>query len=239
MAKRPRETTSKRASTKSAGRKPAPGAKQTGARVKPKTQLRKSSPKPAQKWPTEPAAASGPALGLIEVASVARGMVVADVMAKKALIRILQAQPVTPGKFVVVVVGGEEEVSESMAIGLELAGDTLVDRLYLPKVDPQITPAMSGDVQVKQIEAMGIIETFSVAAAILAADRAVKAAEVRLVQLRLARGLGGRAFFILSGELHQVEAAVEEGRGIIHDGMLLTTEIIARPHADLIQTITG
>lgn len=236
MAKRPRETPPVKASTKHAGRKPAAvraKGKRASARIKPPSRPSRS------RRPTEQTVASGPALGLIEVASVARGMVVADAMAKRALIRILQAQPVTPGKFVVVIVGGEEEVGESMAMGLEAAGDTLVDRLYLPKVDPQITPAMSGEVQTTAIESMGIIETFSVAAAILAADRAVKVAEVKLIQLRLARGLGGRAFFILSGELHQVEAAVEEGRGIIHDGMLLTTEIIARPHADLIRTITG
>jgi microcompartment protein CcmL/EutN len=190
--------------------------------------------------PPSPSPATGPALGLVELASVARGMVVADAMVKRALITLVQAHPVTPGKFVVVVAGGEEEVEQAMGVGLELAADTLVDRLYLPKADPQLAPAMGGTVQLGQLRelaALGIVETFSVAAAVLAGDRAVKAAEVRLVQLRLARGLGGRAFFVLTGELHQIEAAVEAGRSIIHDGMLLTTEIIPRPHSDLLREL--
>ncbi len=180
---------------------------------------------------------TGPALGLVEVASVARGMVVADAMVKKALITLVQAHPVTPGKYVVVVAGGEEEVSQSMAVGLELAADTLVDRLYLPKADPQLAPAMTQAVQVDDVQALGILETFSVAACVLAGDRAVKGAQVKLVQMRLARGLGGKAFFVLTGELHQVEAGIEAGRGIIHDGMLLTTEIIPRPHADFVRAL--
>lgn len=187
-----------------------------------------------------PSPATGPALGLVELASVARGMVVADAMVKRALITLVQAHPVTPGKFVVVVAGGEEEVEQAMRVGLELAADTLVDRLYLPKADPQLAPAMGGTVQLGQLRelaALGIVETFSVAAAVLAGDRAVKAAQVRLVQLRLARGLGGRAFFVLTGELHQIEAAVEAGRTIIHDGMLLTTEVIPRPHPDLLREL--
>jgi microcompartment protein CcmL/EutN len=187
-----------------------------------------------------PLPATGPALGLVETASVARGMVVADAMVKRALVTLVRAHPTTPGKFIVLIAGGEEEVEQAMGVGQDLAADTLVDRLYLPKADPQLAPALGGVVQVERLEeldTLGIVETFSVAAAILSADRAVKAAAVRLVQLRLARGLGGRAFYVLTGELHQVEAGVEAGRSIIHDGMLLTTEIIARPHADLLGEI--
>jgi len=189
---------------------------------------------------TRPTAAAGPALGLVELASVARGMVTADAMVKRALVTLVRAHPVTPGKFVVLVAGGEEEVAQAMRVALETAADTLVDRLYLPKADPQLAPALCSAVQVDhtlQLDSLGIVETFSVASAVLSADRAVKAAQVRLVQLRLARGLGGRAFYLLSGELHQVEAGVEAGSSIIHDGMLLTTEIIARPHPDLLREL--
>lgn len=180
---------------------------------------------------------TGPALGLLEVSSVARGMVTADAMVKKALVTLVQAHPVTPGKFVTVIAGGEEEVEQAMAAGQAAAQDALVDRLYLPKVDPQVPAAMTERVQRKDVDSLGIVETFSVAAAVLAGDRAVKAAEVRLMQMRLARGLGGKAFFTLTGQLHQVEAAIEAGRSILHDGMLLTTEIIARPHPDLIREL--
>lgn len=179
----------------------------------------------------------GPALGLLELSSVARGLVVADAMVKKALVRLVVAHPVTPGKFVVIVAGGEEEVRLSLDHGTALAQDQVVDRLYLAKADPQIAPALGGAMQPGEVESLGVVETFSIASAVLAADRAVKAAAVRLVQLRLARGLGGKAFFTLSGELHQLEAAVEAARSIIHDGMLYTTEIIPAPHPDLVEIL--
>jgi microcompartment protein CcmL/EutN len=176
----------------------------------------------------------GPALGLLELASIARGMVAADAMAKRAAVTLVRAAPTTPGKYVVIVAGGEEEVAQALAAGLESAREGVLDRLYLPKADPQLALALAGALEADPGDgALGILETFSVASALLAADSAVKAAEVVLRQLRLARGLGGRAFFVLSGELHQVEAAIEAGRAILHDGMLHTTEIIARPHPDL------
>lgn len=180
---------------------------------------------------------NGPALGLVELSSVARGMVVADAMVKKAAVNLLRSAPVSPGKFVVIVTGGEDEVAEAMQVGTELASATLIDRLYLPHIDEQIAPVMRGTVQQADVSAVGIVETYSVASAILAADKSVKRAEVQLIQMRLARGLGGKAFFTMTGELAQIEAAIEGAREILHDGMLLTTEIIARPHPDFIETL--
>jgi microcompartment protein CcmL/EutN len=180
---------------------------------------------------------AGPALGLLELTSVARGMVVADAVVKKAAVNLLRSAPVSPGKFVVILTGGEEEVAESMKIGTELASATLIDRLYLPHIDEQIAPVMRGAVQQLAVSAVGIVETYSVASAILAADKSVKRAEVQLIQMRLARGLGGKAFFTMTGELAQLEAAIEGAREILHDGMLLTTEVIARPHPDFVETL--
>ncbi|MFH1132205.1 MAG: BMC domain-containing protein [Pseudomonadota bacterium] len=173
-----------------------------------------------------------PALGVVEVSSVARGMVVADAMSKKATIVVVRAAPVTPGKFVVVVTGGEEDVDQAMQKALEVASSTLIDKLFLARVDEQVPRVMRGEIQQVQVDAVGIVETFSVASTVLAADRAAKAAEVTLIQMRLARGLGGKAYFTLTGSLYHVEAAIEAARSIIHDGMLLTTEIIPRPHPD-------
>jgi len=179
----------------------------------------------------------GPALALIEVASIARGMVVADATVKRAAVNLVRAEALTPGKFVVLLTGGEEEVAEALEVGLELASAMLIDKLYLAQADEQLIPAIAGTVQDTPVAAVGIVETFSVAAAVLAADRAVKAAEVRLLRLRLARGLGGKAFFVLTGDLPQLEEGVEAGRSIIHDGMLLNSEIIARPHPDFVRTL--
>lgn len=181
---------------------------------------------------------AGPALGLLEISSIARGMVVTDALVKHAPITILQAHPITPGKYIVLITGGEAEVAQSMARGLEVCADALIDQLHLPQVDPQVVPAISGKIRIidpHQIDALGIVETFTVAAAILAADSAIKVSQTTLVQLRLAKGIGGRAFFVLTGELSQIEAAIAESRAIIKNDLLFTTEIIARPHIEMLE----
>jgi microcompartment protein CcmL/EutN len=68
---------------------------------------------------------------------------------------------------------------------------------------------------------------------LLAADAAAKAAQVRLIELQLARGIGGKGFFTVTGPLGEVEAAVEAAVAILDAAVLAATEIIAAPHADL------
>jgi microcompartment protein CcmL/EutN len=175
----------------------------------------------------------GPALGLLELCSIARGMVAADGMAKRAPVKILESHPVSPGKFVIVISGEVADVEESMAAGMEVAAHTFVDRLFLPQAHPQVHDAMTRCNRRPEIDSVGIVETFSVAATVLASDAAVKAADVFLLDMQLGQGLGGKAFFTLTGELHMVEAALAAARGAIEPGLLLATELIPAPHADL------
>ena len=173
-----------------------------------------------------------PSLGLLEIESIARGMVCADAMVKRAVVRLDQAQAVTPGKFIIVVSGGEEDVAQALDAGRELTGDTLIDELYLPLADPQLVPAVRGESPKQELDAVGIVETRSVAASIVSADRAVKASDVFIVRMRLARGLGGKAFFVITGDLHQVQSGVEAAVSRGDTGMIQRTEIIPNPHPD-------
>lgn len=179
----------------------------------------------------------GPALGLLEMGSVARGILVADAMVKHSPVELVQASPTTPGKFLAVVFGGEEEVQQALQIGREIASTEWFDQLYLPKPDPQLVPVILGKVFPADIDSLGIVETFSVASCILAADHAAKTADITLVSMQLARGLGGKAFFMMTGVLDQLEAGVTASRQIMHSGMLLSTEIIPRPHVDLLSRL--
>jgi microcompartment protein CcmL/EutN len=175
----------------------------------------------------------GPALGIIETQSVARGIVCADAMAKRARVAILQSHPISPGKHVIVVAGEVAEVDEAMGAGAAAAAHLLVDRLFLPQAHEQLTPLLAGRTQTAEIAAVGIIETFTVVSTVLAADAAAKAARVVLLEMRLGQGLGGKAFVTMTGELPAVEAAVAAGVGVIEPGLLVLSEIIAAPHEDL------
>lgn len=176
-----------------------------------------------------------PALGLIETASIARGMVVVDAMVKKAPVRVVEAHPTSPGKWLVVIAGDVAEVEESMAEGLAVAADTRIDHLFLPLVHDQVPTAMAGGrlVGTPDQGAIAIIETHTISSAILAADAACKAALVHLVQMRLGQGLGGKAFFVMTGELYDVEAAVEAAEGAAGRN-LHNREIVPRPHPDFL-----
>ncbi len=180
---------------------------------------------------------AGPAIGLVETTSIARGLVVADAMVKRALVTLAFARPVTPGKHVVIVTGEVAEVEEAMQVGVAAAAQTLVDRLFLPQAHPALLRALAGGRRAAGLASLGIVETFTVAATLLAADAACKAAEVELAELRLADGLGGKAYFIVTSTLDLVEAAVGAAVAILDPGLLVTTEVIAAPHADLTESL--
>ncbi len=184
----------------------------------------------------EGADVAGPALGLVETSSIARGLVVADAMVKKAPVELVRARTVSPGKHLVIVSGAVADVEEAMRAGIETAAATLVDRLELPQPAPELVAALRRE-GVAPADAVGIVETFSVASALLGADAACKAARVTLAELRLADGLGGKAYFVLSGEHADVEAALYAAETIIPTGLLLARELIARPHDDLLAAL--
>ena len=182
--------------------------------------------------------AAAPALGLLELGSIARGMVVADAMVKQAALRLLRVDAVTPGKLLVLVQGGEQEVAEGLARGRELGREAILDSFYLPNADAALAPAIIGALGPREVEALAVVETYSVASAIRSADCALKGAAVNLIRMRLARGLGGKSFYLLSGDLDQLEAAQQTIREAL-DGaaMLLTTELIPRPHPEFVERI--
>ncbi len=180
------------------------------------------------------AQADAPAIALIESASIAVGYVIADALAKKAPIRILRAQTASPGKFFVLYRGEVAEVEEAHAAGLEAAGDALVDELLLPFAHPSVLPALEGAGSGGQLESLGIVETFSFAAALAAADTAVKTAPVRLLEIRPPIGMGGKSFFTLSGPLEDLQIAMDAALDRIRPGgMICRHALIPNPHDDL------
>ena len=76
------------------------------------------------------------------------------------------------------------------------------------------------------------------ASVIEAADRSAKEANVHLAGLRLAPALGGKAYYVVTGLQHDVEAAVSVGRAILEPrGRLVDTQIIPRAHAEFLPWI--
>jgi microcompartment protein CcmL/EutN len=184
------------------------------------------------------ASGPGPALGILELSSIARGIKVADAVVKRAPARLVMSRPVAGGKHLVVFEGPVAEVEESMGAGAELAADELLDRLELPYAHEQLWAVLDepvrgeGWAEDEESEAVAIVETRTVCAAIEAADAACKAAPVTIRDVRLAVGITGKAFFTFTGALADVEASADAARAAA-DERLLVLEVIPSPHAEI------
>jgi microcompartment protein CcmL/EutN len=176
------------------------------------------------------------ALGLLEIDGVPRAVRAQDAALKRAAVEILACAPVSPGKVVLVLAGDVANVEESLAAAEEVAGSAIIDRLLLPGIHPAVLAAFAGEKRVRGVEALALLELTTVAAAIVAADAAVKAAEVILGRMHLATGFGGRAYFTLWGKQCDVEAAVLAAQDVAGD-RLRDQEIIPSPHDDLEKTL--
>jgi len=167
-----------------------------------------------------------PALALIEYSSIATGMQAADAEVKKADIRVLKVGTIQPGKFLVLFGGEVGDVEESLGAGRLMGGEAVVDYVYLPVVHPEVVESITGSRRPQPTDALGVIETTSVASTILAADAGAKGAEVHLVEIRLGDGLGGKGIVLYSGLVADVEAAVSIGVGVLRSPQHLVRQVI-------------
>ncbi len=175
-----------------------------------------------------------PAIGLLELTSIAKGIEAGDAMIKRAPLQVIRAGTVHPGKYLVVVGGLTADVEEAMQAGRDVAGASLVDVVFLPDVHPDVVAAIGGTRREDAGEALGVIETQTAAAAIDAADAGVKGARVTICDLRLADDLGGKGYVLFGGEVAEIEAAVGYGVArIAASGQELTHVVISQLHGEM------
>ena len=149
------------------------------------------------------------AIGIVELSSIASGYSTSDEMLKAANVDLLLARSICSGKYMVMVSGDVDSIERSNEVGKTVAGEFLVDDFVIPNVHESIFAAITATTRIKRIASLGVIETFSVASSIMAADAGVKAADVEIIEIRCATGLGGKSFLYLTGSVDSVEAAVE------------------------------
>ena len=196
---------------------------------------------------------SGPALGILELSSIARGVVVSDAAIKQAPSLLLVSRPVSSGKHLVMMRGQVAEVEESMAVARDRAAERLIDSLELPYAHEQIWPLLDHPIEARgwpgpddglgdgsgdgssdsdDDASVAIVETNTVCAAIGAADAAAKTALVVVRDIRLAVGIAGKAFFTMTGPLSDIEAAAEAASDHAGD-RLIAVEVIPAPAPEL------
>jgi microcompartment protein CcmL/EutN len=174
-------------------------------------------------------------LGLIELTSIASGYLACDSMLKAAAVSLVLSRSICSGKYMVMVRGDVSSVQAAVQAGLSGARFSVIDSFVIPNLHEGVFPAISGASKVEVLEALGIVESFSVASLIEGADAAVKAANVELIEIRLAMALGGKAFVTLTGNVAAVQSAVEAAAAVVgQKGMLVNKVVIPSPRPELL-----
>lgn len=177
-------------------------------------------------------------IGLIELNSIARGIEVSDAMIKAGNVELAFAKPVCPGKFIVLIHGDIASLESAMAAGIDLGRNCVVNHITIPRVHPSIIPAINATTEINGPGALGVVEYFDIAAAIIGADSAAKTGNVQLMELRLGMGIGGKSYFTLCGQVSDVTSAVKAGLADTEDrGTVVNSCVIPSPSPELFREL--
>ena len=163
------------------------------------------------------------AIGMIEFKTTPAGITAADAMVKTSEVEIVEAQTVCPGKYIAIITGDLSAVKAAVDTAVTTYEDKCIDSFVLGNPHESIFPAIYGTTQVEEISALGILETYDAASIIEAADQAAKTAIVDLIELRIAKGMCGKSYMLLTGEVSAVEASIERAKELVAEkGMYLS-----------------
>ena len=178
------------------------------------------------------------ALGIVETSSIAMGFEVADTVLKTADVKIIVNRTICPGKYMILIGGNVDAVSASVEAGLAVGAHTVVDHFVIPNIHPEVFPAINGVAHLPKINALGVVEGFSVASVIEAADTAIKAAAIQFLTIHLAMAIGGKGFVSFTGDVAAVQAAADAGAEVIAaKGLLVEKVVIPSPRKEIVQEL--
>jgi microcompartment protein CcmL/EutN len=175
-------------------------------------------------------------IGAIELSSIGKGYFVEDEMLKAASVELLIARTICSGKYLIIVGGPVSDVQTSVRVGLDRAGEAVIDHLVIPNVHESVFAALGQSVVLGagQAGALGVVETFSGVSVLAAADAAAKAARVVLFRIHVAMALGGKGLLLLTGTVADVRAGVSAAVAEARErGLLVSEVVIPRPSEEL------
>lgn len=177
-------------------------------------------------------------IGMIEYRSIAKAIESTDVMLKAANVELILSAPQCPGKYISVVSGEVGAVESAVKAGKAAGGVFVIEDYIIANVNEDVFPALTGTAAYEGVDSLGIIETMSAVTSIMAGDIAAKAGNIKLIEIRIARGLGGKGYVILSGELASVQSALRScDEKLKETGAMIGSVVIASPAKALISAI--
>jgi len=172
-------------------------------------------------------------LAALELRSVPAGLVALDALVKEVEVALRFAGDVDPSRFLLIFEGDLASVELGLARAIEVGGQDVLESLLLPRAHALLRAALVGDFTPPSEPAtdelsIGVVQCHTVISTLAAADRALKAAEVSLLRLRVATELAGQGHVVVSGEQYDVEAALACAQDDAGAGVVVETRLIAR-----------
>jgi microcompartment protein CcmL/EutN len=183
---------------------------------------------------------SSNAIGVIELASLFKGFEVQDAVLKMTKIEKLLARTICSGKYIILVRGEIADVEACIRQAKETGGFAIVNALMIPNVDEAVFPAIAGTTALDspEVDGLAVIETFSVASAIKAADFAVKEADIVLLRIHVAMAIGGKGLVVMTGNIDALKSSLGPALEFLkEEGLLAGHTLITHPHADVLRDL--
>lgn len=177
-------------------------------------------------------------IGFLELNSISKGIEAADILLKTAEVELIHAKASCPGKYYILFAGEVAAVQSSLDAGQLTGGEHVVASCVIPRVHRQVISAINQVFEPEEYNAIGVMEFFSVTASVYAADAAVKASDVDLVDIRLGTGIGGKSFVVLTGDVAAVKSAIDCGINTENaEGMLISSVVIPNPRREIFESL--
>ena len=150
-------------------------------------------------------------MALLEFNTIASGVLASDLMVKCSPIALLRCGTIHPGRFLILIGGSVASTQEAFESGKELgeAEGSLSGSVFLGDVHPNLHDAVLGTRRDLTGDSLAVVETRSSPALLAAVDAAIKSTPVVLSEVRLGDDLGGHALALMSGDLSDVEVALD------------------------------
>lgn len=177
-------------------------------------------------------------IGIAEYRSIAVGISAVDIIVKAADVKLIDAKSICPGKYYIVFTGSVDAVKNSMDKVLSDTEEFIIDQAVIPNIYPDIFAAINQATEIHELKAIGIVETLTSPSIMVAADAAIKATSVELVEVRIARALGGKNTYIINGDVSSVKESVLSSIDYPErNGFLVDYQIIPSPHKDFYRAV--
>ncbi len=172
-------------------------------------------------------------IAALELRSVPSGLFALDALVKEALVRIRFAGDIDPSRFLLVFDGDLAAVDAALQRAVEIAQADVLETLLLPRAHYRLRAALAGtttppDEGAGSEATIGVLQCHTVISTIAATDRALKAAEVTLLRLRLATLLGGQGHAVVCGEQFDVQEALNAAERTEQAGVQVEVRLIPR-----------